>query len=100
MTNSISLSGGIPGSSSEKTSGYSFTTGTSSKDLASMRVDVVNAGSSIRLLAIIVVALVVAADGDIDFVIDLFPGISPIAKRPYRMIVSELAELKKPLEEL
>ncbi|PUZ50953.1 hypothetical protein GQ55_6G119000 [Panicum hallii var. hallii] len=36
MTNSISLSGGIPGSSSGKTSGYSFTTGTSSKDLASM----------------------------------------------------------------
>ncbi|PUZ75295.1 hypothetical protein GQ55_1G148000 [Panicum hallii var. hallii] len=36
MTNSISLSGGIPGSSSGKTSGYSFTTGTSSKGLASM----------------------------------------------------------------
>ncbi|PUZ66906.1 hypothetical protein GQ55_3G385100 [Panicum hallii var. hallii] len=36
MTNSISLSGGIPGSSSGNTSGYSFTTGTSSKGLASM----------------------------------------------------------------
>ncbi|PUZ44451.1 hypothetical protein GQ55_8G100300 [Panicum hallii var. hallii] len=36
MTNSISLSGGIPGSSSGKTSKYSFTTGTSSKSLASM----------------------------------------------------------------
>src|SRR6185295_14129469 len=36
MTNSMSQSGGIPGSSSGKTSGYSFTTGTSSKDLASM----------------------------------------------------------------
>ncbi|PUZ41082.1 LOW QUALITY PROTEIN: hypothetical protein GQ55_9G475100 [Panicum hallii var. hallii] len=36
MTNSISLSGGIPGSSSGKTSGYSFTTGTPSKGLASM----------------------------------------------------------------
>ncbi|PUZ56515.1 hypothetical protein GQ55_5G320300 [Panicum hallii var. hallii] len=36
MTNSISLSGGIPGSSSGKTSGYSFTIGTPSKVLASM----------------------------------------------------------------
>ncbi|PUZ70000.1 hypothetical protein GQ55_2G182800 [Panicum hallii var. hallii] len=36
MTNSISLSGGIPGSSSGKTSGYSFTTGTPSKGWASM----------------------------------------------------------------
>jgi hypothetical protein len=33
MTNSISLSGGIPGSSSGNTSGYSRTTGTSSIDL-------------------------------------------------------------------
>ncbi|KAG2627544.1 hypothetical protein PVAP13_3KG128079, partial [Panicum virgatum] len=36
MTNSISLSGGILGSSSGKTTEYSFITGTSSKDLASM----------------------------------------------------------------
>ena len=34
------------------------------------------------------------------FVIDLVPGTSPIAKRPYRMSASELAELKKQLEEL
>ena len=39
-------------------------------------------------------------DRDIEFVIDLVPGTSPIAKRPYRMAVSELAELKKQLEEL
>ena len=36
----------------------------------------------------------------IEFVIDLVPGTSPIAKRPYRMAASELAELKKQLEEL
>ena len=39
-------------------------------------------------------------DRDIEFVIDLIPGTSPIAKRPYRMAASELAELKKQLEEL
>ena len=39
-------------------------------------------------------------DRDIAFVIDLVPEISPIAKRPYRMAASELAELKKQLEEL
>jgi hypothetical protein len=35
MMNSISLSGDIPGSSSRNTSGYSYTTGTSSMVLAS-----------------------------------------------------------------
>ena len=39
-------------------------------------------------------------DRDIEFVIELIPGISPIAKRPYRMAASELEELKKQLEEL
>jgi hypothetical protein len=39
-------------------------------------------------------------DRDIEFVIDLIPGTSPIAKRPYRMAASELMELKKQLEEL
>ena len=39
-------------------------------------------------------------DRDIEFVIDLVPGTSPIAKRPYRVAASELAELKKQLEEL
>jgi hypothetical protein len=39
-------------------------------------------------------------DRDIEFVIDLVPGTSPIAKGPYRMAASELAELKKQLEEL
>ena len=39
-------------------------------------------------------------DRDIEFVIDLVPRISHIAKRPYRMAASELAELKKQLEEL
>ena len=40
------------------------------------------------------------SDRDIEFVIDLVPGTSPIAKRPYRMAASELVELKKQLEEL
>ena len=39
-------------------------------------------------------------DRDIEFVIDLVPGTSPIAKRPYRMAATELAELKKQLGEL
>jgi hypothetical protein len=37
---------------------------------------------------------------DIEFIIDLLPGTAPIAKRPYRMSVSELEELKKQLKEL
>jgi hypothetical protein len=32
---------------------------------------------------------------DIEFFIDLLPGTAPIAKRPYRMSVGELEELKK-----
>ena len=39
-------------------------------------------------------------DRDIEFSIDLVLGTSPIAKRPYRMAASELAKLKKQLEEL
>jgi hypothetical protein len=39
-------------------------------------------------------------DRDIEFIIDLIPGTSPIAKRPYRIAASELMELKKQLEEL
>ena len=39
-------------------------------------------------------------DRNIEFSIDLVPETSPIAKRPYRMAASELAELKKQLEEL
>jgi hypothetical protein len=43
---------------------------------------------------------VMPPDRDIEFVIDLVPVTSPIAKRPYRMAASELVELKKQLEEL
>jgi hypothetical protein len=39
-------------------------------------------------------------DRDVEFVIDLLPGTGPIAKRPYRMLVDELEELKKQLREL
>jgi hypothetical protein len=39
-------------------------------------------------------------DQDVEFVIDLLSGIEPIAKRPYRMSVDELEELKKLLKEL
>ena len=38
-------------------------------------------------------------DRDIEFVIDLLPGTTPISKRPYRMVVNELEELKKQLKE-
>ena len=37
---------------------------------------------------------------DIEFIIDLLPGTTPTAKRPYRMSVGELEELKKQLKEL
>ena len=33
-------------------------------------------------------------DHDIEFIIKLLPGTAPIAKRPYRMGVNELEELK------
>jgi hypothetical protein len=39
-------------------------------------------------------------DRDVEFMIDLLPGTGPIAKRPYRMSVDELEELKKQLKEL
>jgi hypothetical protein len=39
-------------------------------------------------------------DREVEFVIDLLPGTAPISKRPYRMSVEELKELKKLLTEL
>jgi hypothetical protein len=39
-------------------------------------------------------------DCDIEFLIELLPGTPPISKRPYRMSVNELVELKKQLAEL
>jgi hypothetical protein len=39
-------------------------------------------------------------DRDIAFIIDLLPGKPPISKRPYRMLVNELAKLKKQIAEL
>jgi hypothetical protein len=39
-------------------------------------------------------------DRDIEFIIELLPGTAPIAKRPYRMGVNELEELKKQLKEM
>jgi hypothetical protein len=39
-------------------------------------------------------------DRDIEFVIELKPGISPIYKTPYMMATSELAELKEHIKEL
>jgi hypothetical protein len=39
-------------------------------------------------------------DREVEFVIDLLPGTAPISKRPYRMSVEELKELKKQLTEL
>jgi hypothetical protein len=37
---------------------------------------------------------------EVEFVIDLLPGTAPISKRPDRMSVEELQELKKQLTEL
>jgi hypothetical protein len=37
---------------------------------------------------------------EVEFVIDLLPGTAPISKRPYRIFVEELKELKKQLTEL
>jgi len=37
---------------------------------------------------------------EIELFIDLLPGTAPISKRPYRMVVNELEELKKQLREL
>ena len=39
-------------------------------------------------------------DRDIEFIIELLSGTAPIAKRPYRMGVNELEELKKQIKEL
>jgi hypothetical protein len=39
-------------------------------------------------------------DRDIEFAIELQPGMAPISKRPYRMPSAELVELKKQLQEL
>jgi hypothetical protein len=39
-------------------------------------------------------------DREVELVIDLLPGTAPISKRPYRMSVEELKELKKQLTEL
>jgi hypothetical protein len=39
-------------------------------------------------------------DRDIEFLIELLPRTAPIAKRPYRMGVDELEELKKQIKEL
>jgi hypothetical protein len=39
-------------------------------------------------------------DRDIEFAIELQPGMASISKRPYRMPPAELAELKKQLQEL
>jgi hypothetical protein len=39
------------------------------------------------------------SERDIEFIIDLLHGTAPIAKRPYRMSVGILEELKKQLKE-
>jgi hypothetical protein len=39
-------------------------------------------------------------DRDIEFIIELLPKTPPISKRPYRMLINELVELKKQIAEL
>jgi hypothetical protein len=43
---------------------------------------------------------VIPPDRDIEFIIDLLPGIPPISKRSYRMPTNELAERKKHIAKL
>jgi hypothetical protein len=43
---------------------------------------------------------VMPPDRDIEFLIELLPTTPPISKRPYRMPVNELAELKKQIAKL
>jgi hypothetical protein len=43
---------------------------------------------------------VMPLDRDIEFVIELQPGTTPISKRPYRMPPAELAELKKQFKKI
>jgi hypothetical protein len=38
-------------------------------------------------------------DKDVEFIIDVMPGTRPIAKRPYKMDIEELKEVKKQLRE-
>ena len=40
------------------------------------------------------------SDRDVEFKIELVPGIAPISRRPYRMPANELVELKIQLQEL
>jgi len=42
----------------------------------------------------------VPPEREVEFSIDLVPGTKPVSMAPYRMSASELAELKKQLEEL
>jgi hypothetical protein len=39
-------------------------------------------------------------DRDIEFIIELLPGMPPISKRPYRMLINELVKLKKQIAKL
>jgi hypothetical protein len=39
-------------------------------------------------------------DRDIEFIIELLPGMPPISKRSYRMLLNELVELKKQIAKL
>jgi hypothetical protein len=39
-------------------------------------------------------------DHDIEFLIELVPGTPTISKRPYRMLITELVELKKQIAKL
>ena len=42
----------------------------------------------------------VPPEKEVEFAIDLVPGTKPVSMAPYRMLASELAELKKQLEDL
>jgi hypothetical protein len=78
---------------------------TASTRLAIFRVDGKFVGSNIRVVRDFSDVFLeelpgMPLDREVEFVIDLLPGTAPISKRPYRMSVEELKELKKQLTEL
>jgi hypothetical protein len=78
---------------------------TTSTRRAAFFIDVEFVGNNIRVVrdfpdVFLEELLGMPPDREVEFVIDLLPRTDPISKRPYRMSVEELIELKKQLTEL
>jgi hypothetical protein len=87
--------------------------GTTVKFVAAMQVDQASMLSQMKVTALEEILVVqeyldvfpeellgMPPDRDIEFLIELLPETPPISKRPYRMPINELLELKKQLAEL